>query len=237
MDAMEELQELRLKGKIGRPDDGTFDLLNKQEELHDDLKNYVSAGKVFMQLHHPLMIDIPYDEQKNALINASYQCKLDDLKKWAWKGEWSRYIGVYERPYRLEEFIKLAKVNLIDGEYWNIAGWLWTDTENQWQYLSEWQDVLSSERGQKECFMNKKENEFLKSMPDEVEIYRGCFEGINDEGLSWTLDKSIAEMFSQHRNFKRKDDWESIILSQTVSKEDIFAVKLGRKESEVILKM
>ena len=236
MDAMEELEELRLKGKIGKPNDGFFDSLNKEEELHDDLKNYVSAGKVFMQLHHPLMIDIPYDKQKNALINASYQCKLDDLKKWAWKEQWSRYIGVYERPYRLEEFIKIDN-HLIDGEYWNIAGWLWEDTENQWQNLSEWQEVLSSERGQKECFMDQDEQKFLKSMPDEVEIYRGCFEGINDEGLSWTLDKSIAEMFSQHRHFKRKDDWESVILSQTVSKEDIFAVKLGRKESEVILKM
>tara|TARA_R110002126_G_scaffold273813_1_gene418410 strand:+ start:745 stop:1455 length:711 start_codon:yes stop_codon:yes gene_type:complete len=236
MDAMEELEELRLKGKIGKPNDGFFDLLNKEEELHDDLKNYVSAGKVFMQLHHPLMIDIPYDKQKNALINASYQQKLHDLKMWERQGAWSRYIGVYERPYRLEEFIKIDN-RLIDGEYWDIAGWLWEDTENQWQYLSEWQDVLSSKRNQKECFMNQDEQKFLKALPDEVEIYRGCFEGINDEGLSWTLDKSIAEMFSQHRHFKREDDWESIILSQTVSKEDIFAVKLGRKESEVILKM
>lgn len=212
------------------------ELFNKQEELHDDLKNCVSQGEFFMQLHHPLMIDVPYNKQTNALINASYKQKLNDLKKWAWKGEWSRYIGVYERPYRLEAFMEIA-YDLRSPEYWSIAGWLWEDTENQWQNLSEWQDVLSSERGQKEYFMDQDEQKFLKSLPDEVEIYRGCFEGINDEGLSWTLDKSIAEMFSQHRHFKRKDDWESVILSQTVSKEDIFAVKLGRKESEVILKM
>lgn len=236
MDVMEELQELRLRGKIGRPDDGTFDLLNKQEELHDDLKNCVSQGKFFMELHHPLMIDIPYDEQKNALINASYQQKLHDLKEWKRRGAWSRYVGVYERPYRLEAFMEIA-YDTHSPEYWSIAGWLWEDTENQWQNLSEWQDVLSSERDQKEYFMTSDEQQFLKSMPDEVEIYRGCFEGINDEGLSWTLDMSIAELFSQHRHFKRKDDWESVILSQTVSKEDIFAVKLGRKESEVILKM
>ena len=212
------------------------ELFNKQEELHDDLKNCVSQGEFFMQLHHPLMIHVPYNKQTNASINASYQCKLDDLKEWKRRGAWSRYVGVYERPYRLEAFMEIA-YDTHSPEYWSIAGWIWEDTENQWQYVSEWQDVLSSERDQKEYFMTSDEQQFLKSMPDEVEIYRGCFEGINDEGLSWTLDKSIAEMFSQHRHFKRKGDWESIILSQTVSKEDIFAIKLGRKESEVILKM
>jgi len=183
MNAMEELEELRLKGIVGKPDDGFFALLNKQEELHDDLKNYVSAGKVFMQLHHPLIIKVPYNEQDNATINAQYQYKLDDLKHWASHRMWSRYVGVYERPYRLEAFMEIAD-ETCPWEYWEIAGWLWTDTENQWQNLSEWQEILSSPRG--------------------------C---------------------------KRKDDWEPVILTQTVRKEDIFAVKLGRKESEIILKM
>ena len=236
MNAMEELEELRLKGIVGKPDDGFFALLNKQEELHDDLKNYVSAGKVFMQLHHPLIIKVPYNEQDNATINAQYQYKLDDLKHWASHRMWSRYVGVYERPYRLEAFMEIAD-ETCPWEYWEIAGWLWTDTENQWQNLSEWQEILSSPRGWEGNFMTDDERVFYQSLPDEVELYRGCFKGVNEDGLSWTLDEGIAEIFCQHKFYKRKDDWEPVILTQTVRKEDIFAVKLGRKESEIILKM
>lgn len=215
----------------------TSELLEKQEELHSDLKHYVyTEGKTFPLLSHPLMTICPYWERMNADINASYEQKLKDLKKCKENFNWWRYMFIYERPYRLQAFMDIAD-QLIDQDYWEIAGWLWQDTENQWQNLSEWQEVLTSDRALSQFFMTPDERAYFQSLPDEFEIYRGCFEGINEDGLSWTFNKGIAEMFCGHKHFKRNDDWQPLILSQTVRTKDIFAIKLGRKESEVILKV
>jgi len=216
----------------------TSELLEKQEELHPDLKDYVCESEHFMQLHHPLMIVIPYWETMNADINASYEQKLKDLRKWEEQGNWFRYLFVFQKPYRLTEFVYLeneySTAYFSDQEFWKIAGWLWTDTDNHWQNVRPWITVLRSERDSKECFMNTEEQEFLKSLPDEVTIYRGCFKKINEEGLSWTLDESVAKKFSGYS--RERENWTPIIKTQTVSKERIFAVKLGRQESEVVLK-
>jgi hypothetical protein len=209
-------------------------LREKVEELHDDLKPYAFQNKALFCIHHPLMIVIPYfDREHNAVHNYNYKLKLEDLKMWEEKREWQRYVRVYERPYRLQAFMDIAD-KLTDAEYWDTASWIWIDTENQHEFISEWLDILSSDRGSKECFMDLNEQEFLKSLPDTVTIYRGCYEDLNEEGLSWTLDKKVAEMFSQHKYYNR-NDWTPVVLEQTVNKKDIFAVKLGRKESEVIL--
>ena len=218
------------------------DIQHPVVELHDDLKNYVVPGELIPQwLHHPLIIYIPYHENFNAEINVRYKLKLSELKRFEKECDWWGYLFVYERPYRLDAFMDICD-RMEDEEFWKIAGWLWTDTENQWQNVSTWNYIKwqanegEDYRPKSECFMDEDERKFLDSLPESgITIYRGCFVGINDfEGLSWTLDKEVAEQFANRG--KREDDWESTILEKTIDKKDIFAVKLSRKEMEIILK-
>jgi hypothetical protein len=52
--------------------------------------------------------------------------------------------------------------------------------------------------------------------------------GLNEDGLSWTLDKAKAEFFANR--FSKG----GIILEREIPKSDIIAVLTGRGESEVI---
>jgi hypothetical protein len=76
--------------------------------------------------------------------------------------------------------------------------------------------------------MGEEEDNILRSLSNQVTIYRGCQKGLNEDGLSWTLDKSKAKFFANR--FGKK----GIILERKVPKSDIMAVLLGRGESEVI---
>ena len=76
--------------------------------------------------------------------------------------------------------------------------------------------------------MDEEEDNILRSLSDEVIIYRGCQKGLNENGLSWTLDKSKAKFFANR--FGKK----GIILEKKIPKSDIVAVLLGRGEFEVI---
>ena len=76
--------------------------------------------------------------------------------------------------------------------------------------------------------MNEEEFNLLQSLPDEVTIYRGCQAGINENGLSWSLNKKKAEFFANR--FGK----EGIILERKIPKSNIIAFLNGRGESEVI---
>ena len=136
---------------------------------------------------------------------------------------------MHERPYRLNAFT-LIQSKLSDTQYWSLLSDIWTDTENQWQGLDNWKQLLSSKRPSRHYLMNEEEFNLLQSLPENVVIYRGCQKGINENGLSWTLDKSIAQWFSN----RIERDGEPIVLERTVPKSDIIAVFTGRNESEVI---
>lgn len=79
--------------------------------------------------------------------------------------------------------------------------------------------------------MTSEEIEFLRALPEEVRIYRGCYEE-NKWGLSWTLTKSIAKGFPFLRRYKMKG--QPLLISAKVRRENIIAVKLGRGELEII---
>jgi len=121
---------------------------------------------------------------------------------------------------------------LSDTAYWKLVADIWTDTENQWQNYDEWKELMGSDRPSRNYLMDEDEFNTLLALPDVVTIYRGAQVGINENGLSWTLDKSIAKWFST----RIERDGEPIVLEKTVPKSDIIALFKGRGESEVIVK-
>ena len=197
------------------------------EELHPDLVPYVSDGILGKQLCHPLVYQ--FGMMGNGWANAYYLQKIGDVEKALQNKNYDSYVWLHERPYRIEAFREIEHL-LSDTAYWKLVADIWTDTENQWQNYQEWKDLMGSDRLSRNYLMDEEEFNTLLALPDVVTIYRGCQKGINEHGLSWTLDKSIAQWFST----RLERDGEPIVLERTVPKSDIIAVFTGRGESEVI---
>jgi hypothetical protein len=196
------------------------------EPLHPDLIPYFEAdGALGAQVRHPLVYQVPL--WSNGSANAYYLQKKKDLEKAIAEKNFNQIIYLHERPYRLQAFIQIAP-QLSDTKYWSILSGIWTDTENQWQNLEQWTELLSANRSSRHYLMNESEVQLLNSLPEFVKIYRGCVKGLNEDGLSWTLDKAKAEFFANR--FSK----EGIILEREIPKSEIIAVLLGRGESEVI---
>jgi len=197
------------------------------EDLHPDLVPYVSDGPLGKQLRHPLVYQIGM--MGNGFANAYYLQKVGDVEKALQNKKYDSFVWLHERPYRIEAFQEIEHL-LSDTAYWKLLADIWTDTENQWQNYEEWKNLIGSERGSRHYLMNEEEFNLLQSLSEEVTIYRGCQKGINENGLSWTLDKAKAKMFSTRIAL----EGEPLVLEKKISKSDIIAVFTGRNESEVI---
>ena len=197
-------------------------------ELHPDLKYYLEEdGILGPQLRHPLVYQVPLFTNGHA--NAQYAWKKEAVEKAEKEKNWSRYVYLHERPYRIHAFQTIMHI-LSPKEYWEIFGEIWTDTENQWQNKSDFKRLLNSKRPNREAMMTEQEIEFLSKLPETVTIYRGCRKNLNENGMSWTLDYEKAQWFMNRLN--KYGDGK--ILTAVVPKSEIYAVFLGRNESEVV---
>jgi hypothetical protein len=196
------------------------------EPLNADLVPYLEISDAgWNMLRHPLVYQVPFFS--NGSANAYYAQKKKAVEQALEKKNYKQFVWLFERPYRVEAFIKIAD-QLSDTDYWRVLSDVWIDTENQYAYLKEWKKLLSSKRPNRHYMMVEEEDNILRSLNDEVTVYRGCQKGLNEDGLSWTLDKSKAKFFANR--FGKK----GIILERRIPKSDIVAVLMGRGESEVI---
>jgi len=200
-------------------------IMGSNEDLHPDLVPYVSDGPLGKQLRHPLVYQIAMTG--NGWANAYYLQKVGDVKKALENKKYDSFVWLHERPYRIEAFQEIEHL-LSDTAYWKLLADIWVDTENQWQNHEEWKQLLSSARSSRHYLMDESEFQLLNSLPELVTIYRGCVKGVNEDGLSWTLNKTKAEFFANR--FGKG----GIILEREIPKSDIIAVLLSRGESEVI---
>jgi hypothetical protein len=82
--------------------------------LDPDLEPYVfvhpTLGRI---LHHPLLIEFTFanDPFGVARVNAIYRTKKEYVDQAKAERKWSRYLCMFERPYRITE-LKLSRVNL-----------------------------------------------------------------------------------------------------------------------------
>jgi hypothetical protein len=194
--------------------------------LHPDLIPYLEESDGgWMMLRHPLVYQVPLFS--NGSANAFYEQKSKDIDKALNAKNYKQFVWLFERPYRVDAFIKIAD-KLSDTDYWKLLSSLWVDTENQYAYVNQWKELLNSDRPYRHYMMNEEEEQLLRSLPDEVTIYRGCQSGLNETGLSWTLDKAKAKFFANR--FGKN----GIILEKKIPRSSIIAVLTGRNESEVI---
>ena len=79
--------------------------------------------------------------------------------------------------------------------------------------------------------MDEEERAALEALPDQVTVYRGCGPD-NKDGFSWSLKREVAEGFPYKALYGTD---QPILLTATVLKKKIAALKLGRNEHEAIL--
>jgi hypothetical protein len=197
------------------------------QELLPELLPYVEQGSLGEQLRHPLLYQVPL--LNNGGANRLYKFKVEETQRALAEGNFTKYVWLHERPYRIDAFIEVAN-KMTDRCYWETLSVIWSDTENGWQNLSEWQRLFDSDRPEKRYLMDEDDNyETYSNLPDVVTVYRGCQKNQNENGLSWTLNKERAQFFANRLGK------QGIVLEKTVKKNQIVAVLLGRNEEEVII--
>jgi len=204
-----------------------FDFMKQDQttKLYPELQNYIVETPIGQYIKHPL-VHQPY--LSATLANQQLDQKYKYLRKAIETKNFSQIIWLHERPYRLLAFKDIQK-DLDNKTYWKLLSLIWTDTENSYQDLETWKKLFKSKKGNKENLMGGQELETFESLDNELIVYRGCVKGLNENGLSWTLDKQQAEWFA-----KRFDN-NGIVKEKRILKRNIVAYFSGRGEEEVIV--
>jgi hypothetical protein len=133
---------------------------------------------------------------------------------------------------RLPTLLDIA--TFCDADDWlAVLGDAWEICDN----ISEWRDELLDESPLSwadypvRAMMRPEENEQFDALPDEVIMYRGCYQQ-NKRGLSWTLDRAVAERFPFYLRYQQKGP--PLLVKGRAKKADIIAFKGGREEAEII---
>lgn len=202
-----------------------IDLLTKKEDLHPDLRASITTRHGTIMLHHPLVINVFYTPEQNAFINKQYEYKVKAVTQAKQNKDWSFYILLHERPYRLEAL--LAILPYLNKEQTDkLVKDVWVDSESPHANIKVWRNLwsLTEDAGKK--------SKAFKDLPDLVTIYRGIkrLENKRNYGISWTLSEKTAEFFA--RRFMPP---LSYILKAKVNKSNITALIEDRGETEVIV--
>lgn len=161
----------------------------------------------------PISIDIAMNKQEaeNILLQCdSYQRmgRLMDLKKKLWPPTWLKLLG----------------------EYWSLC-------DNVWRYADRilFEKPISNIDGPVREMMNDEEWKDFMLLPDRLEIFRGCYEGLNEDGICYSLDKGIAASFPTLNGY-RVQGKQPILLHGLVNKSEVVAYKNDRGEREIIIR-
>lgn len=135
---------------------------------------------------------------------------------------------------RLSKLLNLAHV-MDEGDWLKILGENWSTCDNIGFHYSNgdfenvthlWKDGPILE------MMTEDEQKAFSELPDEVIVYRGCTE-INKWGLSWSLDRVIAETFPFLNRYHHGGN-RPLLVKARIKKTQITALKLDRNEAEVL---
>lgn len=139
----------------------------------------------------------------------------------------------FDKHERIQALAKGADL-VSSEEYWKILGEVWTSNESIFQdidLISDlWQGMGVHDISDRHFCMDKSYRETLESLPENVEIWRGCYEG-NLLGWSWTLDKDTAQFFAD----RFIPDGKPIISKTLIQKKYLIAFFDSRNEKEVVL--
>ena len=121
-----------------------------------------------------------------------------------------------------------------DKEYWENLKHVYIMQDYQKIPYELFRSLFNSEKSQREFLMDSDERLFLENLPEQIKIYRG---GAKEEiksgyGISWTLNKAVAQKFVDRKKHLAQD--EMVILQLEISKSKVVAYFMDRNEEEII---
>lgn len=111
-----------------------------------------------------------------------------------------------------------------------LLGEMWTSFDTVCRHLDDLFWWIGDSRGTSPEMMTKDERAALAALPELVTIYRGCG-SVNKNGICWSLDRAVAARFPTLNRYRVPDP---MLLTATVPRDLIVALKLDREEQEVI---
>lgn len=114
---------------------------------------------------------------------------------------------------------------LSDSCYWQLLRSLWIVCGSQ-ENIQDFKVLFNRKRPFQFHFMRPSDEEALKQLPAEIELYR-AITGDDDCGVSWTSILEVAERFAEAQSRK--------IIKKVFKKKDIFAFLNSRSEHEFII--
>lgn len=194
-------------------------------KLHPDLQASMTVTEFGSMVHHPFVIS-PYIDPDfdDDILNGLYAHNKKQAAEALENGQYGLYVFTHERPYRVDAFSEIAEL-LDKKEHWSLFSEVWTDSENIYENRYQWHDLLTGWHDDPQLMMDEEDRQYYDKLPDEFTIYRG---GVDDTGLSWTLDREIAAWFA--KRFKE----DHSVFEKRIQKKDALAYLSGRSEHEII---
>lgn len=166
-------------------------------ELDPELADCLRETKVGKMVKHPLVVS-GYHPFMAESLNQMLQGKREAASEYLASKNWSGYLFLYERMFRVYAFLTLSeRVDVADEDYWDLLRSLWEDTENSKEWRHMCAEFFGDERPGRERLMSEHEREGLAAMADRLTVFRGTTSLETDRGWSWTLDREKAEWFAQ----------------------------------------
>jgi len=205
--------------------------------LHPELAAYLEEGGMFgvTLLRHPLVYAVPFFDTGSEVrrLNTMLEEKQNQCERARAEHDHAAYIFLHERPYRIGAFMELRD-EMYDRNYWPLLREVWTDSENIYQHAMDWWECLSSDRRKRRLFTSCEDRAILRSMPNELRIYRGTSQ---EEtlgtylGFSWTTDRDKALWFARRFN---REGVAPTLASGYIKKCDALGYVNARGEKEVV---
>ena len=156
--------------------------------------------------------------------------------------ELSRYL-MRHSTHGIEPFLNIVP-KLSPGQYWKFLRDIWMNVEVIQPDQRTWLRLFQSKKTNRKCLMLAEEHEKLAELPDSIEIWRGCGELSGVRGMSWTLDRKIAEYFSAYAVGQRRrmlaHIWpeanvKPFVVRAKCQKTDVIAYFEERQEKEIVV--
>jgi len=98
------------------------------------------------------------------------------------------------------------------------------------EHIIGWFQVASPE-----TLMDDSERIALSNLPDEVLVFRGDSKDNPEQGISWTLDKTVAENFANRIDSNPTIQGIGMLLERRIARKSILALIIERDEAEIIV--
>lgn len=115
------------------------------------------------------------------------------------------------------------------SEWLRLLGEWWTCCDNIGTHRLDLRRRLP-ETGPVPEMMTAEEIEAYNALPERFTIYRGCGLG-NIRGASWSLERDTAARFPFLMRYRQR---QPLLVTAKVRKSQVLAVKIDRKEAEII---